>query len=62
MNDDLRFQHYVVAFLDLIGQRDALRKLLAIPSSPKDEQEFMEIARQSLGKVLTLRDFFVKFF
>ncbi len=62
MSNKLTFQYCLVAFLDLVGQRDALRKLLAIPTTPKEEQEFIETARQSLGKVLMLRKDFDGFF
>ena len=61
-NDDLRFQNYLVAYLDLVGQRDALRRLLVIPSTPEQERKFIEAARESLGKVLVLREWFAEFF
>ena len=62
VSDKLTFQYCLVAFLDLVGQRDALRKLLAIPTTSKEGQEFIETARQSLGKVLMLRKDFDGFF
>lgn len=31
-NDKLVFGHYLVAFVDLLGQRERLRKLSALPS------------------------------
>ena len=62
MSDKLTFQHYVVAFLDLVGQRDALRRLLRIPATPAEEQEFIEAARESLGRVLELRQDFATYF
>jgi hypothetical protein len=62
MSNKLIFQHYAVAFLDLVGQREALRKLLAIPSTQDDELAFIETARQSLGRVLELRRIFEGFF
>ena len=61
-NNLITFQHYLVAFLDLVGQRNALRKLLAIPTTPAEKQKFIEDARQSLGKVLELRRDFAGFF
>jgi hypothetical protein len=62
LNNKLVFQHYLVAFLDLVGQRDALRRLLAIPATPTEERVFIENTRQSLGKVLELRRDFEGFF
>ena len=61
MNDKLTFELYLVAFLDLVGQRDALRKLRTIPATPAENEQFMETARQSVGKVLELRTDFAKF-
>jgi hypothetical protein len=62
VSDKLTFQYCLVAFLDLVGQGDALRKLLAIPTTSKEEQDFIETAQQSLGKVLMLRKDFDGFF
>ena len=61
MSETLTFQHYLVA-LDLVGQRDALRKLLRIPATPAEEEEFIDTARQSVGKVLELRADFARCF
>jgi hypothetical protein len=62
MSDKFRYQKYLVAYLDLVGQREILRKQLAIPTTPEEERDFIETARQSLGTVLVLRDMFQKFF
>ena len=62
MSNTLTFQNYVVAFLDLVGQREALRRLLRIPTTREEEQDFIELLRESLGKVLELRRDFASFF
>lgn len=62
MSNKLIFQNYIVAFLDLVGQREALRRLLRVPTSPDDEHEFVERLQESLGKVLELRRDFASFF
>jgi hypothetical protein len=62
VGEKLVFQHYLVAFLDLVGQREALRKMSGIPTAPEAENEFIETARNSLGKVLKTRKAFTDFF
>ena len=62
ISNTLTFQNYVVAFLDLVGQREALRRFLHIPTAQEEVPEFIETARQSLGKVLELRRDFASFF
>ena len=62
MSGKLVFQNYLVAFLDLVGQRETLRKMLSIPTTPEEEKEFIEIARRSLGKVLQMRKEYRGFF
>jgi hypothetical protein len=61
-SETLIFQNYAVAFLDLVGQRDDLRRLVRIPTTPEEERAFLETARQSVGKVLELRRDFASFF
>ena len=58
----MTFQNYVVAFLDLVGQRDALQRMLRIPTTPAEKQEFIETARQSVGTVLAWRKDIAGFF
>jgi hypothetical protein len=58
MDDKIIFQHYLVAYLDLVGQRESLRKMLRIPTTPADEAVFIEVAKHSLGKVLQIREGF----
>lgn len=62
MSEKFCFQHYFVAFLDLVGQSEALRRMSDLPAAPAEKQEFIETARNSLGKVLQMRDGFTKFF
>ena len=62
MSKTFPFQYYALAFLDLLEQGDALRKLHRIPTTAQQEQEFKEAAKESVGKVLTLRKYFEGFF
>lgn len=61
-NNDLIFQEYLVIFFDLIGQREVLRKITGIPVSDSDKNEFLELVKKSVGRVLMLRRAFKNFF
>jgi len=58
----MTFQNYVVAFVDLLEQSDALQKLCRLPTTAQEEQDFKKAAKESVGKVLTLRKYFEGFF
>lgn len=61
-NSDLIFQEYLIIFFDLIGQREALRKITGIPVLESEKDQFLELARKSVGKVLMLRRAFKSYF
>ncbi len=58
MRDDLLFQNYLVVFVDLLGQREVLRKITGIPTTEPEKQQFIETAKESIGKVIQIRDSF----
>jgi len=60
--DDLIFQEYLIIFFDLIGQREALRKITGIPVSESEKEQFLELVRKSVGRVLMLRHAFKNYF
>lgn len=57
MNEFL-FQHYLVVFLDILGQKEALRKIKDLPNSEAEQDYFLGLIKDSFGKVLRLRDHF----
>ncbi len=61
-NSDLIFQEYLVIFFDLLGQREALRKITGIPVSGTEKDQFLELVRKSVGRVLMLRRAFKSYF
>lgn len=61
-NGDLIFQEYLIVFFDLIGQREALRKITGIPVSERDKEQFLELVKKSVGKVLMVRRAFKNYF
>jgi hypothetical protein len=58
MKGDLMFENYLVVFIDLLGQKDALRKITKIPTNDIEKQEFIEHVKNSVVKVLHLRESF----
>jgi len=54
-NNDLNFQNYLVVYYDLLGQKEALRKIPSLPVSETEEGQFVESVKKSVGKVLTIR-------
>ena len=53
----LRLGHHLVAFLDVLGQRERF-KALKLPTTPEQNAEVTEVLRQTAGFVLDLRDVF----
>jgi hypothetical protein len=49
--------HHLVAFLDVLGQRDRLRELIK-PKNAQEEDEVKEVLRQTAGFVVELRTVF----
>lgn len=55
--DDLFVGHYCVSFIDLLGQRDALRNQSLLPevSSEADKQKLLQTFRDSIGAIAGLQ-------
>ncbi len=62
MRNDFFFQHYLIVFCDHLGQRQKLRKLTGIPTTEEDQKKFIELTRESIGRVIQLRDTFKDYF
>jgi hypothetical protein len=62
--DTIIFGHYLVAFVDLLGQRDRLRKLDSLPSdkiSP-EYSDFVDVVKGTIGAVDDLQKTASKYF
>ncbi len=59
---DLLFQHYLVVFLDILGQRRILREIKNLPTNEKEKDSFISNLKQAIGKVDKVRDAFQDFF
>jgi hypothetical protein len=61
MADDLSLEWHLVAFLDVVGQREKLLQLW-MPKTPQEYLAVQEILKQTVGVVLPLRETFQKEF
>jgi hypothetical protein len=62
MQNEFFFQHYLVVFCDHLGQRQKLRKLTGIPTIEEDQNKFIELTKESIGRVIQIRDAFKDYF
>lgn len=58
----LELSYFLVAFIDLLGQRDHLRRLTGLPNSADRDDPIVTAFRQSWGAVDGLRGCFVDYF
>jgi hypothetical protein len=56
------YQYYVTAFIDILGQRDKLRRLTGIPKNIREREDTLQILRSTVGAVRSLREDFKKYF
>jgi hypothetical protein len=55
-------EYYLVAFFDVLGQRERLRELRGLPRTRDEYSNSAEILRATVGSVLNLRDYFRRYF
>lgn len=58
----MTFQYYLTVFIDLLGQKDSLKKLERVSDKKIDEKEFIESIKNSVGKVSLFRKLFDEYF
>jgi phosphatidylserine decarboxylase len=57
-----KYRFYLVAFLDILGQRDKLLGVKALPKTQEELDVFVKLDRETRGTVLNFRDAFFNFF
>jgi hypothetical protein len=62
VSDNLLFQNYLVVFLDHLGQRKILEEISKLPTNSDEQQEFIQLIKETHGKVIVLREIFRDFF
>jgi hypothetical protein len=55
---NLQYGYYLIAFVDVLGQRDWLRRLRALPDNEREACETIRILQNTAGIVVMLRDSF----
>lgn len=61
-NEKALLQHYLVVFIDVLGQREALRAIKNLPVNEQEFDKFTGDIKETLGKVIAVREMFTKFF
>lgn len=54
--------YHVVFFCDVLGQRETLRKLTALPSSDEERAATLKVLQDSAGVILGIRSYFENYF
>jgi hypothetical protein len=60
--DDLYFEYYLVAFVDILGQQEDLIKMQNLPGNEKQHKRFIEAVKRTVLKVEFVRDSFSLYF
>ncbi len=60
--DSIRLQYFLVAFLDLLGQREQLRNLVGLPATQDMNDPIIQVLKRSLGAIHGARSLFRNFF
>lgn len=61
-DENLLFQHYLVVFIDILGQRRGLREITNLPTKDGEKDPFVRKLKETFGKVDALRGAFRNFF
>ena len=59
---DNKYRFYLVAFLDILGQKDKLLKIKALPQTPEEFDIFVKLDKETRGMIIKFRDAFFNFF
>lgn len=63
-NSNLEMNYYLVAFIDVLGQQNALQKMNRLPDQTNEEEmlKFRTAIKNTVGNIYSFRDFFKKYF
>jgi hypothetical protein len=62
MNDHIECRQFLIAYIDVLGQRERLRQLRTLPTTLDEHDEAFTLVRSTAGFVITLRKQFAEFF
>lgn len=55
-------RYYLVAFIDILGQREKLQKLSTLPAEVGEKADFIEAVKGTIGQIVSFRKVFTGFF
>ncbi len=55
-NENLRVSNYCVCFIDLLGQKNALKGQSIVPSLEEEKEIFLKAVRQSVGAIASFQE------
>ncbi|MFX0209034.1 MAG: hypothetical protein ACFFDT_23825 [Candidatus Hodarchaeota archaeon] len=58
----VNFSYYAVAYIDILNQKETLKKIDKFPKNEKEEKEFIENCKESLGTIKLIRSTFDNYF
>jgi hypothetical protein len=61
-NDNFEIGYYCLTFIDILNQKEALRKIHKLPDTEAEKEEFIAQWRETFGVVDTYRSSFDRFF
>ncbi|MBI3804421.1 MAG: hypothetical protein HY282_11740 [Nitrospirae bacterium] len=60
--DPVRFNYYLIAFIDILNQKESLQKFKRLPVTADEKETFSQVIRETFGVVDGFRTSFEKFF
>lgn len=61
-NQDVKFCYYVVAFIDILGQKERLQEMTDLPKMGEDREYFLNSLKKTYGYVAMTRKDIMRFF
>ncbi len=63
-NSNLELNYYLVAFIDVLGQQNALQKMSRLPDQTNEKEmlEFRTAIKSTVGNIYSFHDFFKRYF
>lgn len=59
---DYKYRYYLVGFLDILGQKDKLLGIKALPQNEEEYKSFVKLDQETRGTVMRFRNSFFRFF
>lgn len=60
--DPVNFCYYLVAYIDILNQGEALKQLKGLPTTEEEKREFIQVLKKTFGTVDMFRQIFEQYF